>query len=163
MVEEDKKETKSLKTTKRVGNAQVQSQFYKTLTDEQPESDCGLHLILTSDLSLNMRFLDETFFNQAKALSPAALDLEIRSLVTLESLRIFINALRQRLVSHKDFEAVQALQNVFLRIHAEVLIANEELQGEMEKMLQIQQRESERVLELIASSLGTLSFVQDRS
>ncbi|KAF8921083.1 Utp21 specific WD40 associated putative domain-containing protein [Mucidula mucida] len=145
VVEEDKKETKSLKTTKRVGNAQVQSQFYKTLTDEQPESDY------------------ETFFNQAKALSPAALDLEIRSLVTLESLRIFINALRQRLVSHKDFEAVQALQNVFLRIHAEVLIANEELQGEMEKMLQIQQRESERVLELIASSLGTLSFVQDRS
>ncbi|KAF9053907.1 Utp21-domain-containing protein [Hymenopellis radicata] len=145
VVEEDKKETKSLKPTKRVGNAQVQSQFYKTLADEQPASDY------------------EAFFNQAKALSPAALDLEIRSLVTLESLRIFINALGQRLASHKDFEAVQALQNVFLRIHADVLIANEELQGEMEKLLRIQQRESERVLELIASSLGTLSFVQDRS
>ena len=61
------------------------------------------------------------------------------------------------------FEAVQALQSVFLRAHAEVLIENEELQTDMEKLLEIQQRESERILELIASSLGTLSFVQDRS
>ncbi|KAG6831361.1 hypothetical protein H0H87_005372 [Tephrocybe sp. NHM501043] len=103
----------------------------------------------------------EAFFSFAKALSPAALDLEIRSLVTLESLGIFINALTQRLVSHRDFEAVQALQNVFLKIHGEVVVQNAELQEYLERLLVVQKKESQRVLDLITSSLGTLGFVRD--
>ncbi|RDB22141.1 U3 small nucleolar RNA-associated protein 21 [Hypsizygus marmoreus] len=103
----------------------------------------------------------ETFFTFAKSLSPAALDLEIRSLVTLESLGVFVNALTRRLLTHRDFEAVQAFQNVFLSIHGDVVIANEELQQGLEELLAVQRKESQRVLELIASSLGTLGFVRD--
>ncbi|KAJ3511888.1 hypothetical protein NLJ89_g3846 [Agrocybe chaxingu] len=102
-----------------------------------------------------------SFFNYAKMLSPAALDLEIRSLVTLDSLSLFINALTQRLQSHRDFEAVQAMQNVFLRIHADVLLANPEMLSDLEELREVQQKESRRVLELIASSLGVLGFVRD--
>ena len=104
---------------------------------------------------------DDAFYDYIKTLSPAAIDLEIRSLVTLDALRLFITALAQRLRSHRDFEAVQAFQNVFLRIHGEVLIANKELRDDLEKLKQIQLAESERVIELIASSLGTLGFVRD--
>ena len=43
-----------------------------------------------------------------KTLSPAAIDLELRSLVTLDDQRLFLTALIQRLRSHRDFEAVQA-------------------------------------------------------
>ncbi|KAF8077591.1 Utp21 specific WD40 associated putative domain-containing protein [Lyophyllum atratum] len=103
----------------------------------------------------------ETFFKFAKSLSPAALDLEVRSLVTLESLEFFINALTRRLLSHRDFEAVQALQSVLLNIHGEVVVENQELQGALELLLTVQRTESQRVLDLIASSLGTLSFVRD--
>lgn len=56
---------------------------------------------------------------------------------------------------------MQTFQNVFLRMHADVLVANAELQGELERLMDVQRRESERVLELIASSLGTLGFVRD--
>lgn len=94
-------------------------------------------------------------------LSPAALDLELRSLVTLANLSLFMNALRQRLLSHRDFEAVQAMQNVFLKMHGDVLIANPEMRRDLERLSAVQEKESERVLELIASSLGTLGFVRD--
>lgn len=72
-----------------------------------------------------------------------------------------MHALKQRLQSHKDFEAVQTLQNVFLQMHGEILIDNGELLSELEELLEIQEKGSERILELGASSLGTLGFVRD--
>ena len=112
-------------------------------------------------IQADRRDADEEFFNYAKALSPAAMDLELRSLVSLESLRMFIGALTRRLRSHRDFEAVQTFMNVFLRMHGDVLASNEELQSELETLAEAQRKESERLLELLASSLGTLGFVRD--
>ena len=105
--------------------------------------------------------VDEGFYSYVKTLSPAAIDLEIRSLVTLEDQRLFLIALVQRLRSHRDFEAVQTFENVFLRIHGDVLVENAELRDALELLHEVQTAESERVLELLASSLGTLSFVRD--
>lgn len=94
-------------------------------------------------------------------MSPAAIDIELRSLVTLDHLRQFMHALQRRLQSHRDFEAVQTLQNVFLRMHGDILLDHEELLSELEELLEIQEKESERIIELLASSLGTLGFVRD--
>ncbi|KAF6761650.1 quinon protein alcohol dehydrogenase-like superfamily [Ephemerocybe angulata] len=90
------------------------------------------------------RDIDEDLFTYAKAMSPAALDLEIRSPM-----------------SRRDFEAVEAFLTAFLQMHSEVLIANEELREAMEEMEGVHRKESQRVLELITSSLGTLGFVRD--
>ncbi|KAF8212057.1 Utp21-domain-containing protein [Mycena galopus ATCC 62051] len=95
----------------------------------------------------------EDFFSFAKTLSPAAIDLELRSLVMLDSLKTFIVALTQRLKSRRDFEAIQTFQNI--------IVENPELQAGLETLMQVQRKESERVLELLASSLGTLSFVRE--
>ena len=105
--------------------------------------------------------LDESFFMLAKTLSPPAIDVELRSLNTLESLRLFINALVQRLLSHRDFEAVQTFQSVFLRMHADVILNNPQLKNDLGRLIDVQRKESERVLELVASSLGTLGFVRE--
>ena len=94
-------------------------------------------------------------------MSPAAIDIELRSLITLDHLRQFIHALKRRLQSHRDFEAVQTLQNVFFQLHGDILLDNGELLLELEELLEIQEKESERILELLASSLGTLGFVRD--
>jgi U3 small nucleolar RNA-associated protein 21 len=72
-----------------------------------------------------------------------------------------MHALTQRLKSRRDFEAVEAFLKAFLQMHSEVLIANSELQGAMEEVSQVHRKESQRVLELITSSLGTLGFVRD--
>ncbi|KAI6028634.1 Utp21 specific WD40 associated putative domain-containing protein [Pisolithus orientalis] len=100
-------------------------------------------------------------FDYIKSLSPAAIDVELRSLVTLHHHRQFLCALKQRLLSHRDFEAVQTLQNVFLRLHGDVLVENAELQSELEDLLELQKKESTRILELLSSSLGTLAFVRE--
>ncbi|KAI9466162.1 Utp21-domain-containing protein [Lactarius psammicola] len=103
----------------------------------------------------------EAFFAFAKSLSPAAVDLEIRSLVTVQDLRIFLNALSQRLKSRRDFEAVQTYLNLFVRVHGEILIQSAELRSDLEALLLLQRQESSRLLDTISSCLGTLAFVRD--
>ncbi|KAI6132073.1 Utp21 specific WD40 associated putative domain-containing protein [Pisolithus croceorrhizus] len=100
-------------------------------------------------------------FDYIKSLSPAAIDVELRSLVTLDHHRQFLRALKQRLLSHRDFEGIQTLQNVFLRLHGDVLVENVELQLELKELLELQKKESARILELLSSSLGTLAFVRE--
>ncbi|PPQ97575.1 hypothetical protein CVT26_002362 [Gymnopilus dilepis] len=160
-VKESAKETK--KDTRRLQKAVIgtESVFQQKLTSEARDGECESSGDASVVQTLIEAFTDENFFNYMKMLSPAALDLELRSLVTLDSLSLFVNALTQRLHSHRDFEAVQAIQNVFLRMHGDVLIANQGMQSELEKLSQAQQKESQRILELIASSLGTLGFVKD--
>jgi U3 small nucleolar RNA-associated protein 21 len=104
---------------------------------------------------------DEAFFTSAKSLSPAAADLEIRTLATVEELSLFLRALSQRLKSHRDFEAIQTYLNVFLRVHGEVLVSNPGLRSDLEAFLSLQRQESSRLLDSIASCLGTLAFVRD--
>jgi U3 small nucleolar RNA-associated protein 21 len=72
-----------------------------------------------------------------------------------------MHALVRRLATHRDFEAIEAIMNVFLRLHADVLITNGELKKGLEELEEAQKTESRRVLELISSSLGTLGFVRD--
>lgn len=137
----------------------LESTFYKKLMADAKDGDCEYDS-LSHGFTRQTCSLDETFFSFAKSLAPAALDLEIRSIVTLEGHATFINALTRRLISHRDFEAVQAMQNVFLNIHGEVMMHNEELQEHLERLLAVQKKESQRVLDLITSSLGTLGFVR---
>lgn len=103
----------------------------------------------------------DDLFDYIKSLSPAAIDLELRSLVTLDHHRQFLRALKQRLLSHRDFEGIQTLQNVFLRLHGDTLVENVELQLELKELLELQKKESARILELLSSSLGTLAFVRE--
>lgn len=158
-------ESQSSKPKKRLeaGATQAESTFYRKLITEDPEEDC-LHrfflliLLIHSDSAC---VADEELFGYVKTLTPAAIDLEIRALVTLEALEVFLNALTQRLRSHRDFEAVETFMSVVLRLHADVFTENPELQQALEKLQGTQAAESKRVLDLIASSLGALGFVRD--
>ncbi|ORX40070.1 putative WD-repeat protein [Kockovaella imperatae] len=100
------------------------------------------------------------FFEFAKALSPSALDLEIRSLSSIEHLSRFLHALTARLKSHRDFEAVQALLSVLLTVSADLLIANEELCDQLVTLREEQGKESARLRELVGYTMGTLSFLR---
>ncbi|KAF9447264.1 Utp21-domain-containing protein [Macrolepiota fuliginosa MF-IS2] len=141
----DKQANETKTSTRRLDKAAggAESTFYKKLMEEDPEGDY------------------EGFFHHSKMLQPAALELELRSLTSLQSLNTFMHALVRRLATHRDFEAVETIMNVFLRLHADVLMTNEELRRGLEGLEETQKKESQRVLELITSSLGTLGFVRD--
>ncbi|KAK8858577.1 hypothetical protein IAR55_002806 [Kwoniella newhampshirensis] len=120
---------------------------------------------LDSEFTKRLSWEDEdgdynSFFEYLKALSPSTLDLEIRSLVSLDHLAAFLKALTGRLRSHRDFEAVQAIMSVFLTVHGDVLIANGELQEGLLKLKEEQSKESARLRELVGYALGTLGFLR---
>ncbi|KAG8927888.1 hypothetical protein FRC01_006761 [Tulasnella sp. 417] len=121
----------------------VQSEFVRKLSEESVDGNY------------------ESFFSHLKVLSPAAIDVEIRSLSGIQELLLFIGALTARLQSHRDFEAVQTLIKVFFRVHGEMVVANDELQEPVEALLKVQRTESSRLLDLVSASLGTLAFVRD--
>jgi hypothetical protein len=103
---------------------------------------------------------DQSFFEYLKALSPSATDLELRSLLSLAHLGRFLHGLARRLASHRDFEAVQTLLAVFLRIHGDVLVANYELRDGLLAVRETQRAEAERLQNLTHYALGTLAFLR---
>lgn len=105
-------------------------------------------------------WIDQAFYEYLKALSPSSTDLEFRSLSTLPHLTLFLNSLSARLASHRDFEAVQSYLAHFLRIHGDVLVANEELKVALERVEEEGRKGGERVRELVGYCLGTLAFLR---
>lgn len=124
---------------------------------------------------------DEAFFTRLFSLTPSALDIEIRSLSTERELILFVEALTARLASRKDFEAVQAVMNVFLSAHSEVLIGEgedssfgngmdedgieeekggDELKQALQNMLDAQVKETKAIGNLVRSSLGMVAWAR---
>ncbi|KZT33578.1 WD40 repeat-like protein [Sistotremastrum suecicum HHB10207 ss-3] len=144
-VEKAAKTSESKKSTKHLPNAaaNLKTQFQEVLHKEDAEGNY------------------DAFFDYIKNLSPAAIDLELRSLVSLDDISTFMAAIERRLISHRDFELVQTLLNVFLRMHGELLVENVELKDKLVELMDVQMKKSGKLLELIASSLGTLGFLRD--
>lgn len=94
-------------------------------------------------------------------MSPPAIDLELQLLITLRQQVLFLQALAGRLQSHRDFEMVQTLTAVFLRLHGESLIENAELREPMEELLRVSRQENERLRALVNRSLGMLGFIRE--
>ncbi|WVW84648.1 hypothetical protein I302_106682 [Kwoniella bestiolae CBS 10118] len=132
------------------GGGWLESEFTKRLSREDQEGDYN------------------AFFEYMKSLPPSTLDLEIRSLNSLDHLRMFLGSLIGRLRSKRDYEAVQSILTIFLSVHSDLLISNgssleeegEGLGDKLRELKQEQDRESRRLRGLIGYSLGTLSFLR---
>ena len=164
----------NVKTSHRSIPSGLQSEFQRQLLDEDASGDCEfsvLILLLLLPQELTHVKLDENFFLYMRTLSPAAVDLELRSLAETPSAKshfaTILRALSARLKTHRDFEAVQTFLAVFLRLHGANMVENsvtdgaDEVQNALERIAKVQVTEGERILELVANSLGTLSFVRD--
>lgn len=134
--------------------------------------------VCTCILADDFHVSDEAFFTRLFSLTPSALDVEIRSLATENELILFIKALTARLKSRKDFEAVQAVMNVFLTAHSEVLIGEgeepsfgddmeedgtkgaDDLKKALQDMLDVQVKETKAIGNLVRSSLGMVAWAR---
>ena len=159
VLEKEKERTFTKKPKKAIASAE--SAFFQKLSQEPKDGNCRCTAFLVVMIADSHPPPDETFFTFAKSLSPAAVDLEIRSLATSQDLSLFLRALSHRLKSRRDFEAVQTYLNLFLRVHGELLVSDPELRTDLGAFLSLQRQESSRLLDSIASCLGTLAFVRD--
>ncbi|CAG8562427.1 22829_t:CDS:10, partial [Racocetra persica] len=93
------------------------------------------------------------FFNYAKTLNPSAIDFELRTLSldnNFEDLTFFLDAIKSRLKSKKDFELVQAYLNHFLKIYGDIITSNyESLGSHLESILNEHRKEWNRIDELL--------------
>ena len=159
---------------------EVESDMVRRLRESLQEGDCESlpYLLVLASRLTQQRSVDE-FFSKLFALSPAALDLEIRSLTSTDQLVLFLQALTQRLRSRRDFEAVQAVLNVFLMVHTDQLSGSadgeaaemfgtseddesekESLQAALSDMLAAQLEETKKVGSLVRTSLGMVAWAR---
>lgn len=115
----------------------------------------------------------DSFFSELKSLTPAKLEVEIRSLNPQvkgdqSELSAFILALSDRLASKRDFELVNAWMAVFLRIHSDVVAACSEssvstgntLRSALGVWSQIQRTEIQRLAGLVSYCRGVVGFLR---
>ncbi|KAJ9649515.1 rRNA-processing protein utp21 [Coniosporium tulheliwenetii] len=94
----------------------------------------------------------ESLITHLKTLSPAAADLAIRSLdpaPPYTELKTFVAALTDRLRRRRDYELVQAWMAVFLRLHGDVVGADEGLVGAVREWRDVERQEKERLGSLV--------------
>jgi U3 small nucleolar RNA-associated protein 21 len=132
----------------------------------------------------------DSLFLYLHSLSPPALDSEIRSLARVTDVTAFFQCMIKRLQEHLDYDAIQAMVSVALKIHSTLIIENaikggtaegkeEDMEMELEfegddqeqegrelgqtiRQLMIEQyKEGNRVLELLQYCMGSLAFVRD--
>ncbi|KAL5401377.1 hypothetical protein PMIN06_008453 [Paraphaeosphaeria minitans] len=97
------------------------------------------------------------------SLPPSAADVAIRTLDTTppyDELRTFIEALVSRLEERRDYELVQAWMSVFLRLHGEAVVQDEQLVGLLRKWQEEAKRERERIGGLVGYSAGVVGWVR---
>ncbi|KAH7386464.1 Utp21 specific WD40 associated putative domain-containing protein [Cadophora sp. MPI-SDFR-AT-0126] len=101
------------------------------------------------------------FITHLKTLSPSTADLEIRSLSpdpsNNEQLH-FVHALTSRLKSNRDFDVVQAWMAVFLRLHVETLMLDEEVRDAVREWREVAERV--KVGMLAGYSSGVFAFLR---
>ncbi|KAL4933591.1 rRNA-processing protein UTP21 [Aspergillus undulatus] len=115
----------------------------------------------------------DPFFSELKSLTPAKLEVEIRSLDPQtkgdqSELSAFVLALSDRLASRRDFELANAWMAVFLRIHADVVAkcaelnedADNKLRDSLQTWCRIQQAESQRLASLVGYCRGVVGFLR---
>lgn len=97
------------------------------------------------------------------SLPPSAADVAIRTLDTTEpytELRTFIEALTARLKERRDYELVQAWTSVFLRLHGDVIVKDEDLVSLLRRWQGEAKRERDRVGGLVGYSVGIVGWVR---
>ncbi|KAH6632721.1 Utp21 specific WD40 associated putative domain-containing protein [Chaetomium tenue] len=106
------------------------------------------------------------FLEHLKSLGPSAADLELRSLSMgfgddeSNELLHFIRALTSRLVARRDYELTQAWMTVFLRLHFDLVMANEALLEALGEWKQHQGKERERLDDLVGYCGGVVGFLR---
>ncbi|KAK4189303.1 Utp21 specific WD40 associated putative domain-containing protein [Podospora australis] len=109
------------------------------------------------------------FIEHMKSLPPSAADLELRSLSIgdldgseeTNELLHFIKALTSRLVARRDYELTQAWMTVFLRLHFDLVMANESLLKALEEWKGYQARERDRLDDLVGYCSGVVGFLRN--
>ncbi|KAI9255740.1 Utp21 specific WD40 associated putative domain-containing protein [Phascolomyces articulosus] len=106
-----------------------------------------------------------TFVAYAKTLSPASMDVEIRTMPVdseLNCMNYFVEAIHTMLQSRKNFEMAQAWLSAFSTIHGDIIVANPDngIHNNLKETLKMQSEEFGRLSSQIHYSLCLIDFAR---
>ncbi|XP_062115284.1 U3 small nucleolar RNA-associated protein 21 homolog [Humulus lupulus] len=155
------------------------------LANEETKNDQAEKRSIKSDMPLS-KFLQvlhsaaetkdfSTFTDHIKSLSPSTLDMELRMLEIIDevdddddddekrpellSIEMLLDYFIEEISCRNNFEFVQAVMRLFLKIHGETIRCKSGLQEKAKKLLEIQSRVWEGVDKLFQSSRCVLTFL----
>ena len=180
MPSQAKSTSRTQSTSHRLGLEQlfVESDLVKMLRSSAQVGDCMCAPTYGAQLMLNILLPDDDFFSRLFSLTPANLDLELRSLDSPDHLALFIRALENHIARRMDFEAVQAVLNAFLSVQSEALAMasksstdaldssdmssehDESLDSALRSLLTTHERESRNISSLVRNSLGLVAWTR---
>ncbi|KAF2209638.1 hypothetical protein CERZMDRAFT_107138, partial [Cercospora zeae-maydis SCOH1-5] len=101
------------------------------------------------------------FLTHFSSLPPATADIEIRSLSHTDNEHVlFVQALTWKLRSKRDFELVQAWMAVWLRVHGDLVVQDEEVRGVVREYREVLGEERRRVERLVGFVGGMVGWVR---
>ena len=104
-------------------------------------------------------------FESLKAMGQSAIDVEIRSLSTQLNgcptlLIYFLDALEVGLKTNREFDLIQSYLGLFLKIHVEDIVTNEELKTRCEQLSQLTDHSWDRLSEEFNKSLCLTNYLR---
>jgi U3 small nucleolar RNA-associated protein 21 len=148
----------------------------KFLVEKEKQDSDGSRILhfadMTSDTPFTRKLEEATagdsfaaFFDQVKAMSPAAFDLEIRTLDPRDDfhlLRLFLRAIGVQMQTNRDFELLQSYLAVVMKIHGDVFLNHADLfREELQRLLELQRETWSKVETLFQRSLCMVDFVRN--
>jgi len=126
-----------------MGNSIVLSKFLKIVKDDEAKGN-----------------YTETI-NQLKLMSPSSIDFEIRTLSydnNLEDLKLILRFIKNELLTKQNFDVIQSILNIFLKLHMEIIPNNSELMELCNEIEDIQNKTWIDLQDMMNNSLCLLSY-----
>jgi len=99
-----------------------------------------------------------------KESSPSLIDFEVRSLSMMnefEELKLFIRFLINELETNTNFEMIQALISLFLKVHADTIVINKELSELTLELKENQRIFCTRIQRMFQQNICLISYVSN--
>ncbi|RKP27041.1 Utp21 specific WD40 associated putative domain-containing protein [Syncephalis pseudoplumigaleata] len=96
-----------------------------------------------------------------QGLNPSGVDFAIRSLSPMDDckeLALFLAAIYEQMQSKRNFDALEAYLNVFLKIHSDLVLASAALSAQLHKIRALRETEWSRVEDLFQTALCLVDF-----
>ena len=122
-------------------------------------SEQGLFTDLLSEAGVSSYY--DPFLQHLKAVGPAAADIAIRAMRTdKHEMVIFVQALTWMMHQRRDFELGQAWMSVFLRIHRDLVIGDNELREAVDQWSVALEEEKKRIQKLAGYCNGLVGYLR---
>jgi len=149
----------------------IEPRFIAVDKDDEPQ-EIKSRIINTTDKVIQSRFIkllsdseksgDHTeVINDLQKMSPSAIDFEIRALSynnNFEELKLILTFIRNQMAQKKNFDLYEALLNITLKLHMDIIPTQEVLVNLCSEIENIQNQSWSELLELMDHSLCLMSF-----